>query len=309
MIRWWLRVMERVTLAFVLVVLLALAVGRGLPVEAQIAYAARFGSEQKFDLYLMNVPRQLVIQLTHDTYNHIAPEWSPDGEQLAFISNRNGFEYLYLASLNTGDQRPLSFAPVSRSQPLWSPDGKSILYLSLESGYPALTIYDVHTAASRPLLNHDISFYIPDWSPDNQHITFISDRSTYGGLDIFSLDVLSGSIQPYLTTQGHDLSLAWSPDGRYLLYTLDQLPPSIFLWDTLEQVFLALDTPVSPNSVPDWSSDGRMLIYTAFIGGGDMGIYQLDISNCLPRQQTCTPILLTPLPGIYASPKWRPMTS
>lgn len=285
----------------------ALIIGRGLHAEAQIAYAARLTSDN-FNLYLLSVSRRITIPLTRDAkHNNIAPEWSPQGDELAYISDLEGDYRVFVMALANGSIRPLTPFTTSKNRPLWSPDGSKILYVSVQSGYAQLMMMDTRTQITRALSTERDPYITPDWSPDSQQVMFISNRGTAEGMNIYSLDVVSGIIQPYLTTPGHDLSLSWSPDGHYLLYTLDKLPPSIFLWDTITEQFGTLDTPTSPNSVPAWSRDGDFIVYTAFVSGGNMAIFQLDVENCLTANQSCVPEQLSYASGIYAGPQWRPL--
>ena len=306
MIRFVLRWTGVVIVACIGINLLSLLVGYVLPQEAEIVYAATL-NQSDFDIYRMAIDRHLVAAITHDSGNNIGPVWSPDGRQIAIISNRDGINRLYLMDDQSRHLQHLTDEPLSKHSPIWSPDGKSILYVSEQLDYPQLMLVDPQTGTIKLLTTDRQPYITPDWAPDSQHVTFISDRGTAGDMNIFNLDVQNGSIQPYITTPGHDLSLSWSPDGHYLLFTVDRLPPSIYLWDTKNSQFMLLRTAISPNSVPNWSSDDRYIIYTAFTSYGKVGIYRLDIQNCLQTTERCLPELVNLTPGVYASPQWRPL--
>jgi TolB protein len=287
-------------------IVLTLLVGYVLPPEAEVVYAATL-NQSDFDIFRMAINRHLVAAITHDSGNNIGPVWSPDGRQIAIISDRDGVYRLYLMDDQGRHLQRLTDEALSKHNPTWSPDGKSILYASEQLDYPQLMLIDPQTGTTQVLTTDRQPYITPDWAPDSQHVTFISGQGTTGDMNIFNLDVHNGSVRPYISTPGHDLSLSWSPDGHYLLFTVDRLPPSIYLWDTKTSQFMLLRTAISPNSVPNWSSDDRYIIYTAFTTTGKAGIYRLAIQDCLQTTESCLPELITLTPGVYASPRWRPL--
>ncbi len=82
--------------------------------------------------HLFNLPAKggLAQQLTFGPFYHHDPTYSPDGRQLAFLSNRDGSEDdVFVMDLETRDITQVTHEPRA-GQPSWSPDGRSLLYLS-----------------------------------------------------------------------------------------------------------------------------------------------------------------------------------
>src|SRR5215211_1702061 len=72
----------------------------------------------------MYVPEKLTLKrVTSGDWDDITPAASPDGERIAFASNRSGFWDLYLLDLESGDVTQLTNTPAYEGAPTWSPDG------------------------------------------------------------------------------------------------------------------------------------------------------------------------------------------
>ncbi len=70
------------------------------------------------------------IQLTTAKEGGSQPEWSPDGNQLAFVRNIDGKSQIFILSLKGGEPRQLTKSKYGASSPRWSPDGNKILFAS-----------------------------------------------------------------------------------------------------------------------------------------------------------------------------------
>ena len=77
-------------------------------------------------------PRALTAGKFHDS----SPRWSPDGKQLAFISDRSGRAQIHVRSIDSGHQTVITEGPEDPSHLSWSPDGQSIAFLRFVPGGP-----------------------------------------------------------------------------------------------------------------------------------------------------------------------------
>src|SRR6185436_16299055 len=70
------------------------------------------------------IPEKMpLLRITSGAWDDITPSASPDGEKIAFASNRNGYWDLYLLDLASGETSQLTDTPDYEGAPTWSPDG------------------------------------------------------------------------------------------------------------------------------------------------------------------------------------------
>jgi len=81
--------------------------------------------------------------------NDRVPTFSPDGRQVAFTSDRDGGDDLYLLTLDRGSVRRLTAGLAVQAQPSWSPDGRALLVSAMATGVDE--IYSVPVDGSPPV--------------------------------------------------------------------------------------------------------------------------------------------------------------
>ena len=86
--------------------------------------------------------RLLVQRLTRNVADDGDPAWSPDGKSIAFSSNRDGGQALYVADLTKeGEAVRLATSGPARS-PAWSPDGGRLVYMCERNGQSDICVID-----------------------------------------------------------------------------------------------------------------------------------------------------------------------
>jgi tricorn protease len=88
------------------------------------------------DLWLASREGGRAIRLTSTSAVESDPHFSPDGEWIAFTSNRSGVPVVYVVSARGGEPRRLSWYPAASYTRGWSPDGRRVLYASTRETAP-----------------------------------------------------------------------------------------------------------------------------------------------------------------------------
>ena len=93
----------------------------------------------KNDLYIVQIDDGSIMRLTNDFFNDRNPDWSPNGQWIAFDSDRknikeNGCSNLFIYHLKEKVIRQLTYGPYSEQWPAWSPDGRFIAFSSDRDG-------------------------------------------------------------------------------------------------------------------------------------------------------------------------------
>ena len=89
----------------------------------------------KRDVYIFHLISKgiRVADLSKNAADDFAPAWSPDGRRIAFVSNRDGNDEIYVMNADGTAVTRLTMNPGEDGGPIWSPDGKQILFVSVRT--------------------------------------------------------------------------------------------------------------------------------------------------------------------------------
>ena len=143
----------------------------------------RFGSAASGDVFAMPPEGEPQLRLTEDPSDDAQSAWSPDGRRIAFKSQRDPSQELYVMNWDgSGETRLTDSFTVSEGQPAWSPDGRRLLYRKTQDN-PLVQNADIWqlnlppaSPDPRPVLEHAGDERYPSFSPDGRRIVFRSDQ-------------------------------------------------------------------------------------------------------------------------------------
>ena len=216
--------------------------------------------------------------------------WSPDGQQIAFVSNISGRDNLWLVPFSSGWPTQLTISEQRQTQPTWSPDASWIAYASDYDGNEQWDIFLVSPKTGEVVnltTTKEISEQSPTWSPDSKQIAYLAKPKSAASYEVELMDVYSRHVRHITQDTPAGLSNLFplfAHDGKSIAHTqvrADAKDSNIFLFD--------LATGKSRNLTPhdgdhlslatDLSPDGKTALITSDAHNGYWNVGLLDIAT------------------------------
>jgi Tol biopolymer transport system component len=248
------------------------------------------------DIYLLDVGRQISVNVTRNRADDHWPAWSPDGQRIAFVSNREGGLYHVYVMEWSGIARRVGEV-TTKGALSWSPDGQSLL-LTDYADY-GLEIVQIETGEGSDLFEPTASEIEPHWSPDGQRIAFVSLRDR--NAEVYVVDANGGEARNLSQNLGTDDRPAWSPDGRWLAFQSERTGfPQTYLVDPSSGALTALTPDSGLDEDFAWSPDGTKIAIARsarFAGLNQLVVVEIATNR---RETVFTS------PGRLRTPTWSP---
>ncbi len=207
----------------------------------------RFNDNRRLHIFIADVATKQVRQLTKGDYYEHSIDWSPRGDEILFVSNREAdpdrfFNYdLFAVTAVGGTERRLTSTKNAEYQPRWSPDGRTIAYVGTKRALTSseTTMEDTHawvmdaSGTNRREVGGGLDNRQgrPGWSPDGKHVYFT--LQTRGSVHLMRLPASGGpaetivgergSVGAWSIGKGNTIAYAFaSPEGPAELYLLQR---------------------------------------------------------------------------------------
>jgi Tol biopolymer transport system component len=247
------------------------ALGRG-STGAWSPDGRRIALSRDGDLVVLTVDGRRGRRLTHDELIQFAPAWSPDGTHIAFLQRHPEVELgvgpqddVAVVDVASGATRRLTSDTRTKTALSWSPDGTQLVYENVgrPQGRPvvvidAVTGNIVQSAAVRPY---------PLWSPHGRRVAYVTVEAEHSSLVVTAAD---GSSPRVLFRGARDIGvfdLAWSPNGRFLVFTCGGWSSSnsqVEVADVLSGSAHAVTQLRSHDSAPTWSPESGRIAFARY---------------------------------------------
>lgn len=161
-------------------------------------------------IYLTDVSTHEFTTLSFEKAYDSGGAWSPNGDQIAFISARTGRQAIYLMNADNTNTQMISEPGLSASAPSWSPDGSHLAFFVMpQKGDPQLGLFTAETGLKLRSLQTLGEFFLgnPEWSSDGDWLAMILVRKSARSIYLTSQ---SGQTWRVLT-DSEIMSLAWRP--------------------------------------------------------------------------------------------------
>ncbi len=154
-------------------------------------------------------PPQRFVASTRWDYH---PQISPDGQRIAFASNRSGSFELWTCDLDgTNLMRLTAFGGPFVGMPRWSPDGRKLAFDALVGSHTAIHLIEADGSPPTRLTDEPADHRAPSWSRDGRWIYFASNRS--GTWQIWKKPATNDGDAVQVTTNGGYLALESTAGG------------------------------------------------------------------------------------------------
>ena len=190
------------------------------------------------DLYTLPIAGGEAKSLTRGVSWDIQPRFSPDGAWIAFVSDRDGMDNVWLVSANGEETRQITKEKVwEMSEPSWSPDGRFVLarkHITTERSIGAGEIWLYHRSGGAGLMmtkrqNDQKDVGEPIFSPDGKYIYFSQDSTPGKTFEynknphatIYTIKRLTPEtqrIETFVSRSGGAAAPAPSHDGKSIAY-------------------------------------------------------------------------------------------
>lgn len=209
--------------------------------------------------------------------------WSADSRSLIYSMAGT----LWRQALDSGTAEQLTSGPGYDYQPDCSSDGRWVAYVTYHHDAIELWALDLEKMQSHQLTSAGAVNVEPRFSPDGKHLAFVS-TSYHGRFHIFvgdfrdgeltNLERLTGETRSslprfYYSEFDHEISPAWSPDGRDLIFVSNRghIYGTGGFWRMKAQPGAEAHEihyeETAWKARPDFSPDGKRIVYASYLGG------------------------------------------
>jgi len=160
------------------------------------------------DIYVVDASSRQTTRVTRTpTCAEASPSWSPNGQQLVYVSNKARLPHLYIASASGGPERRLTYQGSENVEPDWGSDGR-IVYSSKRGGRYQLCLATTGGEGEQ-LTSDGYDHEDPSWAPDNRHVVYTKTGGYQSSLYVFDTEEKT---EVKLTGLGGNCySASWSP--------------------------------------------------------------------------------------------------
>jgi len=205
-----------------------------------------------------------------------APAGSSPQELIAFTTDRDGNDEVYLLDPDSTTATNLSNDAGADGQAVWSPDSTRVAFRTDRDGNGEIYVVNADGTGLTNLTNDPGDDGHPSWSGDGTKIAFVTDRD--GNSEVYTMNA-DGSSPTNVTNDStaSDTEPSWSPDGTTIIFATDRDGDfEIYRIDAdgSNPVNLTNDA-TSAETAPAWSPDGTLIAFVSD-GDGNSEVYSMN---------------------------------
>lgn len=254
--------------------------------------------------------RRLTDHSKDGSFYNTSPTLSPQGDRMAFISNRDDYFDVFIMNTLDGEiqaklvkgQRTPDFEELHLLTPgiSWSPDGKRIALAAKSGAQDAIIIIDVNTRDETKLEFGLDGIFSVDWSSVGNKLAFVGNQNKQSDIYVYDLD--TKELTNLTDDIFSDADPVWSTDGMKIFFSSDrrdnvnQQPTKfkmqnynfdqkdLYAFDVKQKSIQRItDLPNSDETSPVVSPDGKKLLFVSDMNGiNNIYVRNLDDSSVRP---------------------------
>ncbi len=268
--------------------------------STRIAYVTSYINAQGQRQYHLNVADYdggHAVAIAKSKEPIMSPAWSPDGQQIAYVSFENKVSEIFVQTLSSGQRQSVSKYKGINGSPAWSPDGKQLAITLSKGGNADIYILNLEKRRLRQLTQSWAIDTEAAWSPDGKQILFTSDRGRRPQLYIISSDgqgvaeriSFDGdyNARGQFSADGKSIVMVQGERGNYRIAVLD-----------LEKRINTVLTEGPLDESPSFAPNGQVIIYARM--KGDKEILSTVTIHGTTKQD------IESTAGLVREPAWAP---
>lgn len=262
------------------------------PDGRQIAFA-RWNSSSSGDIFIIDLASGSSRQITFDRCRLSSIQWTADGNELLFVSNRTGNLRVWRVSARGGQPIPVigPLGEVDKIATVGNAANERLLAYTRRFEDTNILINKIMGSAptgdgtSNCTINSTLADHSPQFSPDGTRLVFISARS--GHEEVWIANANCTNVSPLTNFKGNGVgSPRWSPDGHRIVFDRHiQEQSEIFSIDLNTREIKQLTNDPSQDFLPAWSYDGQEIFFCSERGMASE-IWKMRTDGSNPTQVT-----------------------
>jgi TolB protein len=268
--------------------------------DTRIVFVSESGPKnaRQRQLAIMDQDGFNVRTLTRSNDIVLTPRFSPNQQEITYMSFEGNQPRVYLLQLETGQRDVVGNFPGMTFSPRFSPDGQRVIMSLSVKGNANIYTMDLRSRTTTRLTSTAAIDTSPSYAPDGQKIVFESDRGGRQQLYVMNAD---GSGQTRISFgDGAYSTPVWSPRGDLIAFTKQsggKFSIGVMKPDGSGERIL---TTGFHNEGPTWAPNGRVLMFFRQpAGSGGPALYSIDLTGYNEQR--------IPTPAFASDPAWSPL--
>ncbi|ACM37608.1 MULTISPECIES: Tol-Pal system beta propeller repeat protein TolB [Rhizobium/Agrobacterium group] len=268
--------------------------------DTRIVFVAESGTktDRKRQLAIMDQDGENVRMLTNTANLVLTPRFSPNRQEVTYMSFEGNQPRVYLLQLETGQREVVGNFPGMTFSPRFSPDGQRVIMSLQQDANSNIYTMDLRSRTTTRLTSTAAIDTSPSYAPDGRRIVFESDRGGRQQLYVMNSD---GSGQTRISFgEGSYSTPVWSPRGDLIAFTKQsggKFSIGVMKPDGSGERLL---TTGFHNEGPTWAPNGRVLMFfRQAAGSGGPQLYSIDLTGYNEQ--------LVKTPSFASDPAWSPL--